>query len=74
MVILEEGNLPHPRCLLFDMLVPWWSLIGMHGRTAQCKKGVEQNRQLLAAEEEREVTSRAYSAYERPLEMMTSFK
>ena len=28
MVILEEGNLPHPRCPLCDMLVPWRALNG----------------------------------------------
>ena len=30
MVILEEGNLPHPRCPLCDMLVPWRALNGTH--------------------------------------------
>ena len=34
MVILEEGNLPHPQCLLCDMLEQWWSLNGPHKRTA----------------------------------------
>ena len=40
-VILEEGNLPHPRYPLRGMLVPWRSLNGMHRRTAQCRKGAE---------------------------------
>ena len=35
---------------------------------------MERNRRRLAAEEEREVTVRAFSAYGRPLEMVTSFK
>ena len=73
-VILEESNLPHPRCPLCDMLVPWKDLNGMHRRTAQCNRGSEQKRRRLAAEEEREVTARAFSAYGRPLEMVTSFK
>ena len=38
-VILEEGNLPHPRFPLCNILVPWRFLNGMHQRTAQCKKG-----------------------------------
>ena len=33
MVILEEGNLPHPRSPLCDMLVPWKALNGTHRRT-----------------------------------------
>ena len=46
----------------------------MHRRTAQCKKVVEQNRQRLSTEEEGGVSSRAFSAYGRPLDMVTSFK
>ena len=40
-VILEMGNLSHPRCLLCDMLVTWRLPKGMHRHTAQCKKGWE---------------------------------
>ena len=29
-VILEEGNLPHPRCPLCDMMVPWKAMNGTH--------------------------------------------
>ena len=29
-VILEEGKLPHPRCPLCDILVPWRYLNGKH--------------------------------------------
>ena len=74
MVILEEGNLPHPRCFLCDMLVPWKALNRIHRRTAQCTRGAEQKRQGLAEEEEREVITRVFSAYGRPLEMATSLK
>ena len=35
-VILEEGNLPHPWCPLCDMLVPWKDLNGTHRRMEQC--------------------------------------
>ena len=67
MVILEEGNLPHPRCPLCNMLVLWKSLNGIHTRTSQCTRGTERKRRRLAAEEEREVTARNFSAYGRPL-------
>ena len=40
----------------------------------QCKKGAERKRQILAEEEERVATSRAFSAYGRPLEMVPSFR
>ena len=73
MVILEEGNLPHPRCPLCDMLVPWMSLNGTHWLTSQCKRVVERNRWRLAAEENMEVIARAFSTYGRPLEMVNSF-
>ena len=72
-VILDEGNLPHPRCPLCVILVPWKALNGTHNRTTQCTWGAEQKRQRLAAEEEREVTVRDFRAYERPLEMVTYF-
>ena len=38
MVILEEGNLPHPRCPLCDILVPLKALNGTHRGTSQCKQ------------------------------------
>ena len=38
-VILEEGNLPHPRCPQCDMLVPWRALNMRHLATAQCARG-----------------------------------
>ena len=73
-VILGEGNLPHPRCLLYNMLMPWKALNGTHRHTEQCTWGAERRRRRLLAEEEREVTTRAFSAYGKPLEMVTSFK
>ena len=73
-VILEEGNLHHQRCPLCDILVPCRALNGTHRLTEKYTWGAEQRRQRLAAEEEREVTARAFSAYGIPLEMVTSFK
>ena len=50
-VILEEGNLPHPRCPMCDIMVPCRSLNRIHRCTAQCKKGEEKNQQCLVAQE-----------------------
>ena len=36
-IILEEGNPPHPRYENCDMLVPWRALNGRHKDTAMCK-------------------------------------
>ena len=38
-VVLEEGNLPHPRCPLCDIMVPWKALNGTHWCMAQCTQG-----------------------------------
>ena len=73
-VILEEGNLPHPRFPLCNILVTWRSLNGMNRLTVQFKKGAEKKRPRLVSEEERAVISRAFSAYVSPLDMVTSFK
>ena len=48
-------------------------LNGTHRRTSQCNRGAERKRRRLSTEEEREVTARDFSAYGRPLEMVTSF-
>ena len=56
------------------MLVPWKALNGTHRRIVQCAQGSERKRRRLAVDEEREVTSRAFSAYGLPLYMVTSFK
>ena len=47
-VILEEGNFPHPRCSRCDVLVPRKALNGRHPGTAQCKRGEDQKRRRLA--------------------------
>ena len=73
-VILEEGNLPHPRCPRCDMLVPRRALKRSHPATAQCARGEEQKRQRLAEAELRENTEMAFEVYGEPLENMTVFK
>ena len=73
-IILEEGNHPHPRCLRCDMLVPWKELNGRHITTAQCTEGVKRKRRQLAAEKMRESATRAFQDYGRPIETVKSFK
>ena len=74
MVILYEGNHRHPRFPLFDILVPWRSLNYIHRHIVQRNNGAERKRRRLVEEEERDVTSKAFSSYERPLYMLTSFR
>ena len=73
-IILEEGNLPHPRCPRCDILVPWRALNGRHHSTTQCKKGVERKRCRMAEAELRDITERALEAYGKPLEIVSTFK
>ena len=40
-VILEEGNFPHPRCTRCNMFVPWVALNGRHPDTEFFSKGSE---------------------------------
>ena len=46
-IILEEGNLPHPRFSQCDIMVPWRALIGQNPATAQCDKGAERKLQRM---------------------------
>ena len=73
-IILEEGNLPHPRCPRCNMLVPWRALNGRHHATAQCANGAERNRCRMAEAELRNSTERAFEAYGKPLENVSDFK
>ena len=73
-IILEEGNLPHPRCPQCDMLVPWRSLNGRHKSTAMCRIGVEKKRRRLAEAEVRDSAEMAFEVYEGQLQAVPSFK
>ena len=73
-IILEEGKIPHPRRPRCDMLVPWRALNGRHHATAQCKKCAEQKRRRMAEAELRDSTERAFEAYGKPLETVSTFK
>ena len=72
-IILEEGNLPHPRCENCDMLVPWRALNGRHKDTAMCRSGVESKRRRLAEAEIREITEMAFETYGEQLELFPRF-
>ena len=74
MIILEEGNLPHPRCSRCDMLVPCRELNVRHHTTTLCKKGAERKRRRMAEAELRKITERAFEAYGKPLETVLTFK
>ena len=63
-VILDKGNLPHPRCPQCDMLVPWCALNGRHLATAQWVRGAERKIRRLEEEELREISERAFQAYD----------
>ena len=73
-VILEEGNSPHPRCARCEMLVPRWALNVRHLDTAQCKKGAEQKRRRLAEAETQESSEQAFEAYGEPIKNVSAFK
>ena len=62
-IILEEGNLPHPRFPRCDILVPWRSLNGRHKSTAMCSSGAEKKRRLLAEAEVRDSAEMAFEVY-----------
>ena len=73
-IILEEGNLSHPRCSQCDMLVPWRALNGKHHETAMCRSGAERERRRMAETKLRESTEMAFEAYRKQLEAVPSFK
>ena len=73
-VILEEGNLPHPQCARCDMLVPRQALNRGYPGTTYSKRWAEQKRQRLAEADTRESTERAFEAYRDPIKNVTEFK
>ena len=73
-VVLEDGNSPHPRCPRCDMLYPWSTLNRRHLATVQCTRGVERKRKRLEEEELRESSERAFQAYGESLEYVTKFR
>ena len=70
-VMLEEGNLPLPRCPRCDLQVPRKALNGSHMGTEQCKKGEERKRRRLSEKETRENLERAFHAYGKLMEAVS---
>ena len=66
-VILEEGNRPHPRCPSCDMFIPWAALNRRHPSSDLCTRGADRNRQCLAEEEARAGAATALRDYGQPL-------
>ena len=73
-VILEEGNRPHPHCPRCDMFVPWGALNGCHPTMALCRRGEGRKFRILTVEEAWAGTERAFKAYGHPLIMVLYFK
>ena len=62
-VILEEGNLPLPRCPRCDLQVSRKALKGHHLETNQCKTGAERKQRRLAVAEVETTSEKAFHAY-----------
>ena len=61
--IMEEGNLPFPRCPHCDMLLLWLALSIFHLNTTQCAEGLDRKRFRVAAEEDRVGTEMVFREY-----------
>ena len=73
-LILEEGNRPHPCYPDCNMFMPWATLNLRHLTTALCERGVDQKMWRLAEEESQMGAAMAFQAYGRPLDTFLSFK
>ena len=62
-LILEDGNLPLPRCPRCDLQVSRKALNGRHLGTSQCRTGTDSKRRRLAEAEIRVTSERAFHAY-----------
>ena len=73
-VILEEGNLPLPRCPRCDLQVSRKALNGRHLETNQCRTGAKRKIRRLAAAEGEVATERAFHAYGKRMQSVTEFR
>ena len=73
-VILEEGNCPHPCCLACEMIIPWETLNCHNHATALCAWGSERKRRWLAKEEDQSGEVTPFRDFNRTLETLFSFK
>ena len=62
-VILEEGNLPLPRCPRCDLQVSRKALHRRHLETSQCRTGTERKRRRLAEAELETKSEKAWNAF-----------
>ena len=74
MVMLKEGNFPHPRCARCNMQIPQRSLNVRHLGTVQCLKGAERKIRRLVEKETRENSERVLEAYGAPIKSVSEFK
>ena len=65
-IILKEGNLPHPWCPRRDMMVTWKDTNRRHVTTTQCDKGTEQKGWRFTEEDMRKSAERSFQANVRP--------
>ena len=73
-IILEEGDLPHPRYENCAMFVPWRTLNGRHKSTEMCRSGAERKRRRLAEEEIRDSTEMTFKVYGQQIQSVPRFK
>ena len=73
-VILEEGNLPLPRCHRCDLQVSRKALNGRHQETNQCKKGAERKQRRLSAAEVETTSEKAFHAYGNKMRAVIEFR
>ena len=73
-IILEEGNIPHPRCPRCDMFVLWRALNGRHKNTEIYRVGADKKRQQLAEAEVRDSTEMAFEVYREQIQTVPRFK
>ena len=62
-VVLEEGNLPLPKCSCCDMFVTWEDLNGRHQAMSMCAKEVEQKYMCQVYEEADAGAEAAFQTY-----------
>ena len=70
-VILEEVNLPLPRCPRWDLQVSGKALNGRHLETNRCKQGAERKKRRLAAAEVETTLEKAFHAYGKKMRVVT---
>ena len=73
-LILEEGNKPHPRCPQCEMFVPQEALNWAQLTSGMCRRGTERKRRRIVVEETEEWTGRVLLAYGTPLKAVPLFK